>query len=78
MAKYEIEIAITVETDATDLDDATDTAENFMAELHKFIKNNQHNFINQGWVSLVEVVDLEESEREIFTQEELDIINGDR
>jgi len=62
MAKYSLEISVSVETDATDLDDATDTAENFMAELDKFIKNNQHNFINQGWVSLIEVVELEESE----------------
>jgi len=57
MSKYSLEIAISVETDATDLDDATDTAENFMAELDKFIKASEY----QGWVSLVEVVELEVS-----------------
>lgn len=62
MDKYSLEISVSVETDATDLDDATDTAENFMAELGKFIKNNQHNFINQVWVNLIAVVELEESE----------------
>ena len=56
MAKYSLEIALSVETDAVDVDDATDTAENLMAELHKLIRNSQY----QGWVSLVEVVDLGE------------------
>jgi len=56
MPKYSLEIAISVETDATDLDDATDTAENLMAELHNLIRNSQY----QGWVNLIEVIDLGE------------------
>lgn len=56
MAKYSLEIALSVETDAVDVDDATDIAENLMAELQNLIRNSEY----QGWVNLVEVVDLGE------------------
>lgn len=57
MSKYSVEMSVSVEIDGDDLNDANNTAEEFMARLHQFIRASEF----QGWVSLIEVVDLGES-----------------
>jgi hypothetical protein len=53
--KYSIELAVAIEVVATDTDEATKSAEKFMAELKDFIRNSDY----QGWINLIEVVELE-------------------
>lgn len=56
MAKYSIELGISVETDADELDDATDTAHDLIDQLRHLIKSQMY----QGWIDLIEIVELGE------------------
>jgi len=57
MNKYSVELSVAVEVSATDTDEARKSAEKFMVELKDFIRNSDY----QGWVNLIEVVELEVS-----------------
>lgn len=57
MTKYSVEMSVSVEIDADDLHDASNTGEEFVAELQQFIRASKY----QGWVSVIEVVDLGEA-----------------
>lgn len=60
MNKYSVELSVAVEVSATDTDEATKSAEKFMVELKDFIRNSDY----QGWITLLEVVELEVSRDE--------------
>jgi hypothetical protein len=55
MTKYSIELGISVETDADDLDDATDTAQDLIDQLRHLIQSQMF----QGWIDLIEIIELE-------------------
>ena len=57
MPKYSAEVSVAIEIDADEIDTANNLTEEFMAELHQFIRASKY----QGWVSLIELVDLGEA-----------------